>query len=169
MKKLLIVCGILLGAGVCMMLGGWAAGGMLYGAYYNGALHPVRETISDSISYVRDRLRVRSWQDEDGVWHHRWFVTDDELYDDAPIEDALDDAADRVEDALGNAADRVDDALDRAEDALDRAEDALDRVPDGYDDDYYDDYDDYYDNSYTYGHNGGGNGYHHAEQNRHGW
>ena len=153
MKKLLIVCGVLLGAGVCMMLGGWAAGGMLYGAYYNGALHPVRETVRDAVNAtrgaldgVREGLCFRRWQDENGVWHSGWISVDD----------ALDYADERVDDALDYADERVDDALDRVEDALDRAEDAV--TP--YDDDAYDDdYDDY----------DGGYRYHHAEQNRHGW
>nr|WP_297171999.1 hypothetical protein [uncultured Agathobaculum sp.] len=48
MKKLVIICSAVLALGLCMMAGGWAAGGQLYGMYYNGALHPVSDGIRDA-------------------------------------------------------------------------------------------------------------------------
>lgn len=93
MKKLVLACCAVVVIGSCMALGGWAAGGQLYGSYYNGALHPVSETLRDATHFVRDNISYHTWW-EDGVWHSGWF-DDDEF-------------ADRIEDAVN---DRVDTAL----------------------------------------------------------
>ena len=93
MKKLVFACCAVVVIGSCMALGGWAAGGQLYGSYYNGALHPVSETLRDATHFVRDNISYHTWW-EDGVWHSGWF-DDDEF-------------ADRIEDAVN---DRVDTAL----------------------------------------------------------
>lgn len=93
MKKLVLACCAVVVIGSCMALGGWAAGGQLYGSYYNGALHPVSETLRDATHFVRDNISYHTWW-EDGVWHSGWF--DDEEF------------ADRIEDAVN---DRVDTAL----------------------------------------------------------
>lgn len=94
MKKLVFACCAVVVIGSCMALGGWAAGGQLYGSYYNGALHPVSETLRDATHFVRDNISYHTWW-EDGVWHSGWF-DDDEF-------------ADRIEDAVN---DHVDEALD---------------------------------------------------------
>lgn len=94
MKKLVFACCAVVVIGSCMALGGWAAGGQLYGSYYNGALHPVSETLRDATHFVRDNISYHTWW-EDGVWHSGWF--DDEEF------------ADRIEDAVN---DHVDEALD---------------------------------------------------------
>lgn len=94
MKKLVFACCAVVVIGSCMALGGWAAGGQLYGSYYNGALHPVSETLRDATHFVRDNISYHTWW-EDGVWHSGWF--DDEEF------------ADRIEDAVN---DHVDQALD---------------------------------------------------------
>ena len=93
MKKLVLACCAVVVIGSCMALGGWAAGGQLYGSYYNGELHPVSETLRDATHFVRDNISYHTWW-EDGVWHSGWF-DDDEF-------------ADRIEDAVN---DRVDTAL----------------------------------------------------------
>lgn len=67
MKKLVLACCAVLVIGGGMMAGGWAAGGQLYGSYYDGALHPVSESIRDA-SRALDELRFDIWQDADG-----WF------------------------------------------------------------------------------------------------
>ena len=93
MKKFVFACCAVVVIGSCMAFGGWAAGGQLYGSYYNGALHPVSETLRDATHFVRDNISYHTWW-EDGVWHSGWF-DDDEF-------------ADRIEDAVN---DRVDTAL----------------------------------------------------------
>lgn len=90
MKKLVLACCAVVVIGSCMALGGWAAGGQLYGSYYNGALHPVSETLRDATHFVRDNISYHTWW-EDGVWHSGWF-DDDEFAD--RIEDAVDDRVD---------------------------------------------------------------------------
>ena len=90
MKKLVLACCAVVVIGSCMALGGWAAGGQLYGSYYNGALHPVSETLRDATHFVRDNISYHTWW-EDGVWHSGWF--DDEEFADR-IEDAVNDSVD---------------------------------------------------------------------------
>ena len=92
MKKLVLACCAVVVIGSCMALGGWAAGGQLYGSYYNGALHPVSETLHDATHFVRDNISYHTWW-EDGVWHSGWF--DDEEFADR-IEDAVNDHVDEV-------------------------------------------------------------------------
>lgn len=92
MKKLVFACCAVVVIGSCMALGGWAAGGQLYGSYYNGALHPVSETLRDATHFVRDNISYHTWW-EDGVWHSGWF--DDEEFADR-IEDAVNDHVDEV-------------------------------------------------------------------------
>ena len=64
MKKLIIACCAVLAIGCGMMAGGWAAGGQLYGSYYDGELHPVSETVRDAVR-VFDRLHFHTWWDGD--------------------------------------------------------------------------------------------------------
>lgn len=92
MKKLVLACCAVVVIGGCMALGGWAAGGQLYGSYYDGALHPVSETLRDASDYLGGRLRYRSWW-SDGIWHSGWF-SDDAFAD--KIEDAVNDHVDEV-------------------------------------------------------------------------
>lgn len=92
MKKLVFACCAVVVIGSCMALGGWAAGGQLYGSYYNGALHPVSETLRDATHFVRDNISYHTWW-EDGVWHSGWF-DDDEFAD--RIENAVNDHVDEV-------------------------------------------------------------------------
>ena len=92
MKKLVLACCAVVVIGSCMALGGWAAGGQLYGSYYNGALHPVSETLRDATHFVRDNISYHTWW-EDGVWHSGWF-DDDEFAD--RIENAVNDHVDEV-------------------------------------------------------------------------
>ena len=77
MKKLIIACCAVLAIGCGMMAGGWAAGGQLYGSYYDGELHPVSETDRDAVR-VFGRLHFHSWWDGDG-----WIddIVDDTLDD----------------------------------------------------------------------------------------
>ena len=75
MKKLIIACCAVLAIGCGMMAGGWAAGGQLYGSYYDGELHPVSETVRDAVR-VFDRLHFHTWWDGDG-----WI---DDIADDTP-------------------------------------------------------------------------------------
>lgn len=92
MKKLILACCAVVGIGGCMMLGGWAAGGQLYGSYYGGALHPVSESIRD-ISYgIHNQWQYHSWVDDHG-WHSGWF--DDDTFS-GRIEDAVNDKVDDV-------------------------------------------------------------------------
>ena len=76
MKKLVLACCAVVVIGGCMALGGWAAGGQLYGSYYDGALHPVSETIRDASRFVRDNIFYHTWW-EDGIRHSEWFTSDD--------------------------------------------------------------------------------------------
>lgn len=92
MKKLVLACCAVVVIGGCMALGGWAAGGQLYGSYYDGALHPVSETIRHATHFVRDNISYRTWW-EDGVRHSGWF-TDDEFSD--RIENAVNDSVDKA-------------------------------------------------------------------------
>lgn len=77
MKKLIIACCAVLAIGCGMMASGWAAGGQLYGSYYDGELHPVSETVRDAVR-VFDRLHFHTWWDGDG-----WIddIVDDTLDD----------------------------------------------------------------------------------------
>ena len=106
MKKLVLACCAVVVIGGCMALGGWAAGGQLYGSYYDGALHPVSETIRHATHFVRDNISYHTWW-EDGIRHSGWF-TDDEFSD--RIEDAVNDHVDEVLDEFDT--DWVDDWLD---------------------------------------------------------
>lgn len=89
MKKLIIACCIVLAIGGCMMAGGWAAGGQLYGSYYDGELHPVSETVRDA-SRALDGLRFRAWWDGDGRLSDQIEEFADNIADEA-VNDALDD------------------------------------------------------------------------------
>lgn len=95
MKKLIIACCAVLAIGCGMMAGGWAAGGQLYGSYYDGELHPVSETVRDA-SRALDGLRFRAWWDGDG-----W------------IDDIVDDTLDDIDTAW------VDSWLEQRQDAID--------------------------------------------------
>lgn len=81
MKKLITICLILFALGCGMGIAGAFAGGELYGSYYDGALHSVRESLWDAgefiDSHVRDGLRFREWRD-DGGYHSGWFFDDDD-------------------------------------------------------------------------------------------
>lgn len=103
MKKLIIACCAVLAIGCCMMAGGWAAGGQLYGSYYDGALHPVSESIRDA-SRTLDRLRFHVWRDHDG-WHNNW------------LDDWIDDIVDDIPDDIDT--DWVDDWLETRQEAID--------------------------------------------------
>ena len=72
MKKLVIACCAVLAIGVCLMAGGWAAGGRLYSSYYDGALHPFSESIAD-------------------IRHSGWFDGDFDDWIDETVDDALED------------------------------------------------------------------------------
>lgn len=112
MKKLIVACCAVLGIGGCMMLGGWAAGGQLYGSYYGGALHPVSETLRAATNFVQDRVSYHVWW-EDGVRHTGWF-TNDEFSD--LIEDSVND---KVDDALNEFdTDWVDDWLEKRHETI---------------------------------------------------
>lgn len=95
MKKLIIACCAVLAIGCGMMAGGWAAGGQLYGSYYDGELHPVSETVRDAVR-VFDRLHFHTWWDGDG-----W------------IDDIADDTLDDIDTAW------VDSWLEQRQDAID--------------------------------------------------
>ncbi|MGI6181563.1 MAG: hypothetical protein ACOYIE_05740 [Agathobaculum sp.] len=73
MKKLVIFCLIVLLIGGGLAAGGLAAGGELYGTYYNGALHPVRETLHDADRWWHGGVHWREWVDIDGEYHAGWF------------------------------------------------------------------------------------------------
>lgn len=92
MKKLVLACCAVVVIGGCMALGGWAAGGQLYGSYYDGALHPVSETLRDASRFVRDNISYHTWW-ADGAWHSGWF--DEDAFE-ARVEDAANDIVDDV-------------------------------------------------------------------------
>lgn len=92
MKKLVLACCAVVVIGGCMALGGWAAGGQLYGSYYDGALHPVSETIRDASRLMHDRISYHTWW-ADGTWHSGWF--NDDAFE-ARVEDAANDIVDDV-------------------------------------------------------------------------
>lgn len=96
MKKLILACCAIMVIGGCLMLGGWAAGGQLYGSYYNGALHPVSESIRDIAYGLQNEWQYHAWVDEHG-WHSGWF--DDSLDDwiDDTVNHAVDDALDSID------------------------------------------------------------------------
>lgn len=96
MKKLILACCAIVVIGGCLMLGGWAAGGQLYGSYYNGALHPVSESIRDIAYGLQNEWQYHAWVDEHG-WHSGWF--DDSLDDwiDDTVNHAVDDALDSID------------------------------------------------------------------------
>lgn len=103
MKKLVLACCAVLAVGCCMMVGGWAAGGQLYGSYYNGVLHPISESIRDIAYGIQNRWHYHSWMDEHG-WHSGWFA---------------DDFSDRVEDVVNQ---KLDAALSEFETDWSQAE-----------------------------------------------
>ena len=111
MKKLILACCAIVVIGGCLMLGGWAAGGQLYGSYYNGALHPISESIRDIAYGMRNQWQYHSWVDEHG-WHSGWF--DDHL--DNWIDDTVDHAVDDALDDFNT--DWVDDWLDTRHEAI---------------------------------------------------
>lgn len=111
MKKLILACCAIVVIGGCLMLGGWAAGGQLYASYYNGALHPISESIRDIAYGMRNQWQYHSWVDEHG-WHSGWF--DDHL--DNWIDDTVDHAVDDALDDFNT--DWVDDWLDTRHEAI---------------------------------------------------
>lgn len=92
MKKLVLACCAVVVIGGCMALGGWAAGGQLYGSYYDGALHPVSETIRDASRLMRDHISYHTWW-ADGARHSGWF--DDDAFE-ARVEDVVNDRVDKA-------------------------------------------------------------------------
>lgn len=90
MKKLIVFLLVLLLIGGGLAIGGAVAGGELYGSYYNGSVHSVRESLEDAGSVIRDRLRWREWYDADGSYHSGWFG--------GVIDEALDEALDDIHD-----------------------------------------------------------------------
>lgn len=86
MKFLAKLAVVVLILGGILFAAGHAMGGSVYSAWYNGALHPFRETFSIGWS---------SWQNERG--------------------DIVNDAKDAARDALDDARDALDDALDAEE------------------------------------------------------
>ena len=103
MKKLVLACCAVLAVGCCMMVGGWAAGGQLYGSYYNGMLHPVTESLHDISDFLSGHLHYHTWWSDDD-WHSGWFA---------------DDFSDRVEDVVNQ---KVDAALSEFETDWSQAE-----------------------------------------------
>lgn len=95
MKKLLISCCILFVIGISLITAGKLSGGMLYGVYYEGALHPFHSPLH-FISQHHFPYRLGWWWDD---------TADD-------IADAIDDALDEAGDALNDALYEIDDALD---------------------------------------------------------
>lgn len=82
MKKLMIACLVLLLIGSGLAIGGAAAGGRLYGSYYDGSLHPITDSISDALDAVdrfsdhnlfRRGLHYESGYAADGSYHSGWF------------------------------------------------------------------------------------------------
>nr|WP_297177704.1 hypothetical protein [uncultured Agathobaculum sp.] len=112
MKKLVLACCAVVAIGGCMALGGWAAGGQLYGSYYDGALHPVSETIRDASRLMRDRLTYHVWW-TDGAWHSGWF--DEDAFE-ARVEHAAGEIVDDVLDEFDT--DWVEDWLETRHEAI---------------------------------------------------
>lgn len=81
MKKLITLCLILLALGCGIGIAGAFAGGELYGSYYDGALHSVRESLWDAEDYIGSHIRngfhYSDWYDDDG-YHSGWFLDDDD-------------------------------------------------------------------------------------------
>ncbi len=112
---------------------GRAAGGKLYGSYYNGGIHPIGEAVKDSANYLRNHIRFRHFDDDDGWFDVRWNLWDkwglrqpllkDYIHDE--IDSAFDDAWDNAESAIDNALGSVDDALDDVGDAVDDVDNSL--------------------------------------------
>lgn len=106
MKKLIIACLVLLLVGGGLAIGGAAAGGRLYGSYYDGALHPVYESVRDAVDAVerytdhrlfrRGGLHYESGYAADGSYHSGWFDHDHGLSD----FDGFDDLPDIPDDGL---------------------------------------------------------------------
>lgn len=96
MKKIAIASCILLGIGCVLAIGGWSAGGHLYGSYYGGAWHPVSETIRNITDNVTGQLSYRFWQDDDGQ-HSGWFGDDWDDYIDDTVDHAISDAINATE------------------------------------------------------------------------
>lgn len=105
MKKLLISCGILFVIGISLITVGRLSGGILYGVYYEGALHPFH----NSLHFIT--------QHRFPYWHGWWW---DDAADE--IADALDDALTEVGDALNDALYEIDSELN---DALDEVHEAV--------------------------------------------
>ncbi|HIX90771.1 MAG TPA: hypothetical protein H9845_07740 [Candidatus Agathobaculum pullicola] len=93
MKKLALACCAILVVGGCMMLGGWAAGGRLYGSYYNGVLHPVTESLRDLTYGIQSRWHYYTWKNEHG-WHSGWFEDHPGDWIGDTVDDVVDDALD---------------------------------------------------------------------------
>lgn len=96
MKKLILACCAVLVIGGCMMVGGWAAGGQLYGSYYGGELHPVSETVRDAADFLSGRLHRYAWWEEDGR-HSGWFRDDLNEFVDDTVDEAVDGALDAID------------------------------------------------------------------------
>lgn len=100
MKKLVIFCLIVLALGGGLCFGGIIAGGELYGSYYNGSLHSVRESVDDAGKFIRDNLHYREWTDADGSYHAGWYEDDfgaDAVTSSTPITGSLDDKTRKLE------------------------------------------------------------------------
>lgn len=99
MKKIVIASCILLAVGCVLAIGGWSAGGRLYGSYYNGAWHPVTETIRAVTDDVTDSIRHHGWDDHDwndyfwgDAFHGDSYGDNLDDFIDLTIDDAVDSA-----------------------------------------------------------------------------
>ncbi len=118
MKKIVKIALAVTLVGTILFTCGRAAGGELYGSYYNGRLHSIRSTLDDIADSARDSLRYRYWDDDDDEWWEPSRFTKRSALG-TYIRDEIDDAWDE-------AWDKADAALDKAEYAIDHSLDEID-------------------------------------------
>lgn len=143
MKRIVKAALAIMLVGMALFACGRAAGGQLYGSYYNGKLHTLRDSLGklDDIDDIAFNVRYPRWLFGNGNiwdwgWHWGWRSPIDEYISDR-VEDAV---SDKVERALDKTIGRAESALDKT---VGKAESMLDDIFDDWDDDdYYDSLDD---------------------------
>ncbi len=118
MKKIVKIALAVTLVGTILFTCGRAAGGELYGSYYNGRLHSIRSTLYDIADRARNSLRYRYWDDDGDEWREPSRFTKRSALG-TYIRDEIDDAWDE-------ALDKADAAWDKAEYAIDRSLDEID-------------------------------------------
>ncbi len=118
MKKIVKIALAVTLVGTILFTCGRAAGGEMYGSYYNGRLHSIRSTLYDIADRARNSIRYRYWDDDNDEW---WKTS--RFTRRSPLGTYI---RKEIDDAWDKAWDKADAAWDKAEYAIDRSLDEID-------------------------------------------